>query len=176
LKERTKDLVEILGIFGLIASLLFVGLQMMLDRRIAMGNQFHQRNVLSHDAARTVFDSEKLLEYQADQYENGFRPDWWSDDLETFKTVRNMTGEGLVMQIALARMFSYRVNNNFYQHKLGLIDPENWDRVRKVAQRAIARDPITRAVLLSDVTLEPELRELAQQGESAVEGNAPQEF
>lgn len=36
----------------------------MLDRRIAMGNQFLQRNVLSHEAASTVFDSEKLLEYQ----------------------------------------------------------------------------------------------------------------
>lgn len=43
MKASKKELVEIVGIFAVVASLIFVGMQLQLDRKVALAEQYSNR-------------------------------------------------------------------------------------------------------------------------------------
>ena len=43
MRTSKKDIVEIVGIFAVVASLIFVGMQLMLDRKVALAEQYFNR-------------------------------------------------------------------------------------------------------------------------------------
>ena len=43
MNAKQKEVVEIVGIFAVVASLIFVGMQLMLDRKVALAEQYFNR-------------------------------------------------------------------------------------------------------------------------------------
>ena len=70
MKINLKDSIEIVGIFAVVASLLFVGLQLQLDRKVALADQYFNRAESAKADRRALLDS--------DDYMIGVEQ-WWAD-------------------------------------------------------------------------------------------------
>ena len=169
MKERTREVIEIVGIFGLIASLIFVGMQMMLDRRIAMGNQFHDRTEIGHEGMIAQFQSDAWVAMQAREWEAGFLPDWWNEKITAYQQEHGYSMKDIVRLELSARMRLVRMNNNYFQHQLGLISDETWDNISPSGE-VYQRDPVYAAVAAQGGgVLEPGYRKLIQEALESIE-------
>ena len=163
MNERVRRLVEIVGIFGVIASLLFVGLQLVLDRRVAMGAQFHERSIMGIEDYRMKFDNDIWVTSLAKQYEKGFKPSWWNEEIDDLQNTREYTTEEMVRLILNTQMYLARINNNYVQYTLGLYPEEAWLRNLETIRNATQQNPLTRVIGLSSPSLEANLVQYMQQ-------------
>ena len=133
----TKQLVETIGILGVIASLLFVGVQMYYDRQIALGNSYQQRADSRKEDLRTRFESDTFILEVKDRIERGNPPTWWSEDINNYRTNENIPIEELVRYSIRLQLDLYQLDNLIYQRELSLVednlvDPiiNSWERAR----------------------------------------------
>lgn len=164
---RARDIVEIAGIFSVVASLIFVGMQLMLDRRVAKGAQFHERSVLGHEAAQMLFDNGDWVKAQAQHWENGFKPSWWNTEIDTIQKEQGLSTEDMVRSVQRSIMETIRANNNYFQYKSGLITEESWSQIQLGIERAMDR-PVYRAIALSNSNLEKGFIEILQRLEDEI--------
>lgn len=171
MKVPSKRLAELLGMLAVVASLVFVGLQLMLDRRVAIAAQFHNRSKLGHVSFVSQFENEPFIQMQAHQWENGFLPDWWNAGIEKYRSERSLTLKDIVRLELLVRTELLRYNNNFYQYSQGLLDRDNYlTGLRNYFSVRMAQDPLFRAVALSPGPMEPGFIELIQEAEKELNG------
>lgn len=161
-KLTLRETIEIVGVFGLIASLIFVGVQLMLDRRIAMGSQYHERMTLGHDWFVSSAENDDYLDYLARRFEEVALPRWWNEEVESFKNSNNLTMREVAILEQSARALAARNNNNYYQYQLGLISQESWLQV-VAGFRNTMLNPINRAISLNTPALEPGYIELIRE-------------
>jgi len=162
MKTSTKQTIEIIGIFGVIASLIFVGMQLLLDRRVAMGAQFHARTALYHQAQQSIFENDSYVQEQAAIWENGLTPPWWNSEIEKFQQDRGMSMEGMYQRYTLLRMRMLRFNDNYFQYERGLISEETWQTNRNALKNNM-RQFYTRTVALNFNVFEAAFDELIQE-------------
>ena len=77
-----KQSIEVIGILGVIASLTFVGMQLMLDRQVALADQYFNRTESRLATVRSQLESEAYIDLMVMQWENGSRPAFLSGELE----------------------------------------------------------------------------------------------
>ena len=171
MKISNRQLAELIGIISVVASLIFVGLQLMLDRQVAIAAQFHNRSELGHNDLVSRFENEPYIRMQAQQLENGFEPTWWNPEIEKYRSERKLTLEDIVRLELLLRNEFLRYNNNYYQYSRGLIDRENYlNGLRNYFLQRMGQDPLFRAVALSPGPMEPGLIQLIQEVEEELNG------
>ncbi len=128
-----KDIAELIGIAAIVASLVFVGLQMKQSHEIALSEIYQQRttavaewnmSLASNDRALSAF--EKSATGRADEI--------------TPQEARSAT------PVVVAAIFFYE--NSQYQHALGFLPDEHWDRARHALKKNM-KDPIWHASILS---------------------------
>ena len=111
--KKISDWLQIIGMFGLIASLIFVGMQIKQDHEIALSAVYQARNDISVQSSMDAINSLAFLNASAKFYANR------SDDL--------------TMQEAVA--FEYYIGatmtnfeNNHQQFLMGYLSEEHWQR------------------------------------------------
>ena len=112
---KTRDIIEIVGILSIVASLIFVGMQLKQDEIIAMGSQYQSRAELSIDNYRSVLENPELLAATVKANRG---------DVESF------TPEEKLAYDTKLTMDFIRLDNNFYQYELGLSDETYWENSR----------------------------------------------
>jgi hypothetical protein len=126
-----RDWLQILGQFGVIASLLFVGLQLKQDHEIAQSVAYQER---SHVASEF----------------------YWSiatDGVARSAMRKIQDGETeLSTDEAEAALWFWRsgkeiLQNSYYQYQNGYLDDEHWDQIRRLIRTYIVH-PLVRSVLL----------------------------
>ena len=80
----TKRLIEYVGVLTVVASLLFVGMQLYLDRQIASAEQYQNRAESRKSDLRTLLESDAYLTLSAERWDAGNRPRWWNEEIEAF--------------------------------------------------------------------------------------------
>ena len=111
-KSDWKDLAELIGLASIVASLLFVGLQMKQSQRIAIAGQYHNRaalaienfgNMMSNELAPTIGLGNVLKEIMPDA----------TPEARTF---------------AYLSMYSFHTlgDNHLFQYQSGFMDEEAW--------------------------------------------------
>ena len=148
-----KYLIELIGIFGIIASLLFVGAQLILDRRIASSTAYHGRVALRMDDLIGQRDNSELVQARAVQFEK-VKPFWWNDEIESYVAELELTMEDVVRLDLQARIYLALTDNNFYQYGVGLIDDESWAGMRTGFSFNLTR-PISKSAVLRADYLRP---------------------
>jgi hypothetical protein len=126
---KLNDWLQVIGLFGVIASLMFVGLQMQQDREVA---------ILAAYQARTDLTVESIVS--------------WMDN-ENFRTANlnarmpeagpaSLTPEErqLVMMQAAAQM--YMTENVFFQYESGYLPEDHWQKSRAVLKGSLRRWPL----------------------------------
>ena len=170
MKTSRKELVEIVGIFAVVASLIFVGMQLMLDRKVALAEQYFSRAESAKADRRALLESEDYMQYLEESWALGDRHSFWNEDWEIARHVNEGTlSVRSVEAIIIADQLSIiGYDNVYFQYQQGLLDEEMWSNLRSGLKRAMARDELTRAVYESRaiITIRPVIEEILREIES----------
>ena len=119
-----KDTVELFGIGAIVASLIFVGMQLKQSQEIAIASQYHQRAALAVDNFGAQLESGDLRFWGL---VSGLEitPDRSAEDAGRFY----LTG------IAYLTM----ADNHYYQYQAGFMDEESWQTQRRLLKSIVNR-------------------------------------
>ena len=67
--DKIRQIIEAIGISAVVASLIFVGMQLLLDRRIAVADQYFNRAEAQRENLRTRTESEAFFANQEEMWE-----------------------------------------------------------------------------------------------------------
>ncbi|MFT4862526.1 MAG: hypothetical protein ACI95C_001747 [Pseudohongiellaceae bacterium] len=144
IKISSAKLIEAADVFGVIASLIFVGMQLRLDRQLAIAGQFQSRTGLRIQQETTFLDNSDFIQDRASAWEKK-RPDWWNIEIESifaesYESMSEMTRDHRTMII-----FAVLMENNYYQYRQGFFGVGTWLKMRAALQNTL-RNPIRRSV------------------------------
>jgi len=126
-----RDWLSILGQFGMIASLLFVGLQIRQDHEIAQSVAYQERShvaaefywsIATDEVARSAMRKMQDGETELSTEEADAAAWFWRSGKEIFQ-------------------------NSYYQYQNGYLDEEHWEQIRRLIKKYIVH-PSSRSVLL----------------------------
>lgn len=107
-KLDINAVVQLLGMLGIIISLIFVGLEMRQSQRIAIAGQYQARAAMN--AASIQAAIEAGIDFSA----------------QSRLSQSNLTSEEQVQQRNFTNLAYTRIENDYYQYQQGLIDEETW--------------------------------------------------
>ncbi|MDX1515239.1 MAG: hypothetical protein R3288_00290 [Woeseiaceae bacterium] len=170
MKTSKKDIVDTVGIFAVVASLIFVGMQLMLDRKVALAEQYYNRAESVKADRRTVLESDDLMRYYEEWWALGRRPHYWDEDWELARLVQEgeISVRSVLAAIADSRLAIIGYDSVYFQYQQGLLDEELWNNLRYTMKRSMARDELTRAVYerYARPTIRPVIEEVLREIES----------
>ena len=159
MKTKSRELIEIVGIFSVVVSLVFVGVQLLLDRRVAIGAQFHARSALYHQAEQSLFENDAYVHDWAQVRESGRLPGWWDKEIEDFQEFWGLSHEAMHREETVIRMRLIRFNDNFFQYERGLITEETL-QMQLIGLRNNIRSPYFRTIAQNFNVLEQSFKNL----------------
>ena len=168
MKIDGRTAAELLGIFGIIASLVFVGMQLSLDRRVAEADQYFNRSESRKADLRALLESEFYMEETERRWTNGDRPSWWNDNYESIAIELGLSPINIRVIIIEGTMSFIHLDGIYHQYQAGLIEEEVWEASRD-SIRSLIRPPIFRAVFLNegpDLPLRAVVRDIVEEGEN----------
>ena len=90
--KEAKQTLEALGIVAVVVSLIFVGVQLMLDRRIAESERYESRGESRMANIRALLESDSYMQRRGKLWDMGDRPGWWNAELEKLHTESSLSG------------------------------------------------------------------------------------
>ncbi len=125
---KLKDWIEVVGIFALVASLVFVGMQMKQTQEIAIAEQYQERAIYGAEHVGAFAENEALLgtvvkEMQS-AYESGELGDSLVNDYET------IGAEYVATNIMMASKGLVTLDNYYFQYQQGFMEDEAWEAFR----------------------------------------------
>ena len=170
MKASKKDLVEIAGIFAVVASLIFVGMQLQLDRKVALAEQYSNRAESVKADRRIILESDALMQNLEERWALGWRPVYWDEDWEIAGLVKEgaLSSRGVIAEIISKQLAIIGYDTIYYQYRQGLLDEESWSGLRSSLKRGMAQNELTRAVYIqfARTTIQPVVEELLHEIES----------
>ena len=109
--SKLNDWLQVVGLFGVIASLVFVGLQMKQDREIAIADAYQQRAAMAIE----LFGSQLPPDRSWSAYSKAVLTDEPLSDEET-----------MAMAWSFIPTMAY-YENNYFQYQSGLLDQQHWE-------------------------------------------------
>ena len=141
---KLNDWLQVIGLFGVIGSLIFVGLQMKQDREIALSVAFQARAESTAETLLSMSQNEAYVSVYAALN---------SGDFETI-TGKDRTAFSIAMVGGM-----YLWENSYYQFRDGFLPEDHWIRTR-TQMKGILNNSITRGIAKSHLpNLLPEFRE-----------------
>lgn len=124
---KLNDWMQVIGIFALVASLIFVGMQMRLDREIARVMIYQSRASTTAEVLATLASS----------------PDAMA------ASVKSLSGDPITDQDMMLGSFQFGSvfalsDNSYYQYQQGFLPEEHWLSVRRTVKNAISNNPFGR--------------------------------
>jgi len=170
LKTTNKEIVEIVGIFAVVASLIFVGMQLQLDRKVALADQYFNRAESAKADRRSLLESDDYMQLRAEWWALGNRRPYWDDDWELAKLVEEgkISVRGVEALILSRELSVLGYDSVYFQYQQGLLDEETWNGLRSALKNGMANFPLTRAVYVSQArrNLRPVVDEIVREIEA----------
>ena len=133
---KVNDWMQVIGIFALVASLIFVGLQMQQDRRIAELATYQERAIASAEISFQFVSSGFFAAANSKTLWGNSLPeinvDGWAEPLDANEAI------WATREVA-ATLFMY--DNSLYQYENGFLPEEHWQRTRNTL-KAFMRLPL----------------------------------
>ncbi len=131
---KLNDWMQVIGIFALVASLIFVGLEMRQSQRIALSATYQARADSSMVLRMAALESERLQTAMAKSFQDG--------------NLERLTPEELVVLRARWNGQLVYLENMHFQYLSGFITEEHWQTNRNELMGMLSRNPEWRAELL----------------------------
>jgi hypothetical protein len=125
---KLNDWMQVVGIFSLVASLIFVGLQMKQSQEIAIAAQYHERAALAVE----YFDSH-----------------WVSGDLESYaegcgqEIAPGKSAEEVGRDCVRDTVYLFLADNHLYQYESGFMDEAAWQAQRELLKANLTKSGST---------------------------------
>ena len=131
---KLSDWLQVIGLFGVIIGLAFVGLQMRQDQKIALSNAYQARTETAISFLLANAENSVLLRAQSKSAKDGSE---------------SLTAEELLSlrYVTLAALLNYE--NVHFQYVNGFIGEEHWGRTKAVIAASLSQGP-TREVYQSN--------------------------
>jgi hypothetical protein len=160
MKPDLRNTLELIGIFGVIASLIFVGIQLNQDRQIAIGESYRVRAQMRIEFVLHEFDNDEHVADLARRWESGLTPSWWNDEVETYQKDNNEPMTAIARMSLRSTVYGELFENNYFQYQRGMLEEEFWT-TQQQGIRGVLNNPVHRAVIFSNrVALRPETQEM----------------
>jgi len=162
-KSDIKSFIEIGGLLAIVGSLLFVGMQLSLDRQIAEAEQYFLRSEARQESLRAEFQNNEYIQEEARRWEEGLKPRWWGADVENYMEEYNESMVAIVRLSIGANITFLSMDNLHYQYEQGMLDEGFWPDAKE-GIRSFLQNPLNRAVVLNgQIFLRPSMRELVNE-------------
>ena len=135
--RKLEDWLQIIGLFGVIGSLIFVGLQMKQDREIALSEIWQARTAAVVEQSSTLASNESAMSAFAKVR---------SGRLAEVTPIEEEAGRYVTWS------WMYLWENSHYQYTLGFVPDEHWKRVRK-GIKTYLQDPFMGPMMVEISTL-----------------------
>jgi hypothetical protein len=147
-----KQIVEVIGILTVVASLLFVGLQLLLDRRVAVGEQYFNRAEAQRADLRSMMESDSFYQYWQESWDRGIRPPWWEENSALADRINQdiFSVKSLYFSILVARMGVVAFDNLYFQYRQGLLEEEDWLVYQEIMKKRMIEDIVDRNEFIAD--------------------------
>jgi hypothetical protein len=130
---KLNDWMQVFGIFALVGSLIFVGLQMKQDQDIAIATQYQARAVTAIDIQEARQQSGIVSRQEGQRYIDLYGlPEGIDEDI---------SAEDFGALIFDARRLIYVYDNLHFQHSSGFLSEDAW-QTNRAQIRSMARRPI----------------------------------
>ena len=113
---KLNDWMQVVGIFALVASLVFIGLQMKQSQEIALAAQYHARAETTQVMWMAMLESDRSFELIQD------------------KTYAELTPAEQSTMINATHWAWIQYDNHYYQYNAGFLDNEAWDGLSRRIQ------------------------------------------
>ena len=159
MKLEIKQIVEIFGLFGVIASLVFVGYQISLDRKVAISEQYQSRIAIVTARWQAQLESDDYITMMAKLYEN-YPIEWWTDEFEAVRNDLEFSTRDIAVVVVDTKMLLWSIDNNYFQYQNGLFEENAWVQARSVLKENL-RNSLLRPIILGLVeSLRPQTSSL----------------
>ena len=133
------DWLEIIGLFGVIASLSFVGLQLKQDREIAIAAAYQARATTAIDTFLAIAANETvlraLIKAQSGDPDATVEGDGFAAPLTALELLAGNQATNAIANLA---------DNSYYQYQAGFLPHEHWLAVRALIKSVIIVNPLYR--------------------------------
>ena len=143
MRISSRQIVEGIGAAAIVASLVFVGMQLKLDRNVALAAQYAARSESLRE------ESDGFIASSIRAWESGERPSYWSEDLEEYSQSKNFTNADITYLLISARIRVLHMDNVYYQYKKDMLDEAFWIK-QVVSMKNDMRDPVYKALYLNN--------------------------
>lgn len=145
---NNKEILEIAGAITVVSSLAFVGLQLKLDRDVALADAFSNGIESRKEDIRAKMESESYMLMQETLWLAGERPQWWPDALESTESKNLDSGAQIMARFYEVNLDYLELESISFRFEQGLIDDQYWSGAEDTLRGFLA-DPFRRAVFLS---------------------------
>jgi hypothetical protein len=135
-----SDLAEAIGHVAIVASLIFVGLQLMQSQDIAIASQYQDRAAAAveyngsqmHNARAIAEKGANIIAFAATSEASATLNDF----------VKDRSPESVGMWFYENRVFFTMLDNFHYQYSAGFMEEESWDAFRRELRKQLAKESI----------------------------------
>ncbi len=160
--SKLSDWLQVVGLFGVIASLVFVGLQMKQDRQIALASTYQARTATLVESMNARAANTEAL--SAELRFRGINP----NDPVNRSSFDIPESAGVLTELQYRAGFFtafatwQQWNNLHYQYELGFMPQDSWSRLRSTIKRNFAQNELT-AVVYDFVNSRPAFRQVVDE-------------
>ena len=126
---KLNDWMQVIGIFAVVASLIFVGLQMKQSQDIAIAAQYHDRAALAVENFHVMAE---LGSYGAAARRCPVEP------------TENRSAEDIAVSCLIGFAYMAMADNHLYQYESGFMDESSWQAQRRLLKAVLSRNDIYR--------------------------------
>lgn len=145
-----KDIAELVGITAIVASLVFVGLELRQSHQIAIAAEYQERVAAVVDIYNTRIQSDTALSVVGKPLHEAVRSGDFPDEYRHLYEGYTVEQLGYISTNTL--ISSVNFDNLYFQYQSGFISDESWQAFRYRLRR-IFESPITRRVFEKDPNL-----------------------
>ena len=133
-----RDLTEIIGFIAIVASLIFVGMQLMQSQEIAIASQYQERASTAVEYYGSQMQNERALVEKGAEIAAAVRSGKVSPELQ--KLVKDRSNESIGMWFYEHRVFFVMLDNFHYQYSAGFMEDESWEAFRRQLRDELSKE------------------------------------
>ena len=154
-----RVIVETVGVFAVVVSLVFVGMQLYFDRQVAIADQYAQRSESMKSDSRSGMESEHYVLMLAKLWDGGYRGGKFGEVYEGLYENLGFTSVDIMVHKLATQQSMYQFDNVYFQYKQGLLAPEAWLALRNNLKNSL-RSRLTRHEYEISYSYYPSLAEI----------------
>jgi hypothetical protein len=156
-----RDLTEIIGIVAIVASLIFVGMQLMQSQEIAIASQYQDRASTAVEYFGAQMQNQLAIEEKGAAIIEDVRSGGASPALQEF--IRDRSPASIGMWFYEHRVFFVMLDNFHFQYSNGFMAEEAWGAFRRQLRDELSKDSTVAYYQNFSWKLRPSFEELCEE-------------